>query len=728
MNAINFDEDRVEILVVEDSSTQAQALKCILERHDFVVSVAGNGSEALSCMGERKPTIVMSDILMPEMDGYELCRRIKNDDRFKDLPVILLTSLSDPQDVIRGLECGADNFITKPYDEKYILSRIQYNLANKHLKDIERTQFGVEVILAGEKYFIKSDRIQILNMLLSSYEVAVQKNGELMKVRDELMSFSKKLEQKVQERTAALSEEIAERMRMEAALRKSEERYRSLAIATTQIVWTTNAEGEVADDIPMWRAFTGQSEDEVKGWRWSDALHPTDRQSTCERWAHAVVTRTLYDAEYRLRRSDGEYRYFSAHGIPVLEEDGTVREWVGACTDITDQKLAEEERKKLEEQLHHSQKIEAVGQLAGGVAHDFNNILSLIIGYANLTVESMQENDPARAYLNEVLKASGRAAALTESLLAFSRKQTVNLAVIDLNEVMKGGEKFLHRLIREDIELKISYASCPLAVMADGGQIEQVFMNLVTNARDAMPYGGKLAIEMSRTTLDQDFVQTHGFGKAGVHAVVSVADNGVGMDEQTKTRIFEPFFTTKELGKGTGLGLSMAYGIVKKHDGFINVYSEPGQGTVFRIFLPLLLDAAHPVKPEKGVPVALREGKETILLGEDDESLRRLSTKVLSHYGYRVIEAVDGLDAVSQFAEYQESVELVILDAIMPKKNGKVACEEMRALCPGLKVIFVTGYSRDLFDEEPFDENTAFIHKPFSPNQLLAQVRGLLDN
>ena len=386
------------------------------------------------------------------------------------------------------------------------------------------------------------------------------------------------------------------------------------------------------------------------------------------------------------------------------------------------------QQKKLEEFYRQSQKMEAVGQLAGGVAHDFNNILSIISGFSHMILDTVQETDPVRNHTEQILKASSRAAVLTQSLLAFSRKQPVTLAVIDLSELVTGFDAFFRKLIREDIELTVNCTAESLNILADRGQIEQVMMNLVTNARDAMPDSGRLSMETLSVTLDQEFIEAHGYGKVGAYALFMISDDGAGMDMDTQSRIFEPFFTTKEQGKGTGLGLSMAYGVVKKHDGFIEVCSEPGTGTTFKIYLPLVSAAAQADKKQPRDPAAFPGGAETILVCEDDEDLRRLTVKVLNRFGYRVLEAVDGEDAVEKFAVHKDKVDLVILDAIMPKKNGNLASQEMRRLRPALKTIFASGYAWDVFDNvNPSDENTIFINKPILPKELLAKVREMLD-
>ena len=424
--------------------------------------------------------------------------------------------------------------------------------------------------------------------------------------------------------------------------------------------------------------------------------------------------------EITMKRGDGSSFPAETTSAAFVGHDG-LRKTSMIIRDMTQQK-------KLEEHYRQSRKMEAVGQLAGGVAHDFNNILSIIAGYSQMIMEKVEETDPVRGYVEETLKACNRAAVLTQSLLAFSRKQLVTLAVIDLSEVVKGFESFFLKLIREDIELKISCTKEPLKVLADRGQIEQVMMNLVTNARDAMPASGRLFIGTRPIMLDQEFIDAHGYGRVGAYASVLIFDSGVGMDLETQSRIFEPFFTTKEQGKGTGLGLSMAYGVVKKHDGFIDVSSKPGAGTVFKIYLPLVSATATVDQNEPQQSVALQGGSETILVCEDDEDLRALTVKVLSHFGYRVIEAVDGQDAVEKFVVHKDEIDLVIMDAIMPRRNGKLAHQDMKTLCPALKTIFVSGYAWDVFAEaNPFNENSIFIQKPILPKDLLAHVRDMLD-
>ena len=405
--------------------------------------------------------------------------------------------------------------------------------------------------------------------------------------------------------------------------------------------------------------------------------------------------------------------------VPMLDNNGEVEFLVFSLVNIT-------EKKKLEDQLRQSQKMEAIGQIAGGIAHDFNNILTAIIGYASLLQMKMGEDDPLKVYIEPIITSTERAASLTQGLLAFSRKQISNPAPVNMNELIKKVEKFLKRVIGEDIELQTILADKDITVMADSGQIEQVLMNLATNARDAMPTGGLLTIENGTVEIDDEYIKAHGYGKAGTYALISVTDSGVGMDEKTRGKIFEPFFTTKEVGKGTGLGLSIVYGIVKQHSGYVNCYSEPGKGTTFRIYLPLIQAALNEAKPVEVIGPA--GGTETILLAEDEENVRDITRLVLEEYGYKVIEAIDGEDAVNKFMENKDKIVLLLFDVIMPKMSGKEAFDMIRKIRPDIKVLFASGYPADFIHRKKIDEEgLPFVVKPISPTALIKKVREVLD-
>lgn len=384
------------------------------------------------------------------------------------------------------------------------------------------------------------------------------------------------------------------------------------------------------------------------------------------------------------------------------------------------------ERKNLEAQLRHSQKMEAIGTMAGGIAHDFNNSLTAIIGFGYLAEMKMAKDDPLRKNMEQLLAAADKAANLTRSLLAFSRKQSLNPQPENLCKIVRNLGKLLERIIGEDIHLLTRFTEENLNIYADSGQIEQVLMNLAANARDAMPDGGALEIEMATVNLDETFIHFHGYGEPGRYALLTVSDSGTGMDKETLQRIFEPFFTTKEVGKGTGLGLSIIYGIIKQHNGYINVYSEPNQGTTFKIYLPLI-EAGSQENVKVSLPYPGR-GTETILVAEDDPFTRSVVTSILKEFGYSLIEAEDGEDAVKKFKENRDSIQFLLIDMIMPKKNGREAFEEISKMCPGIRALFFSGYTAGFIKENKnLGEGVDIVMKPILPVDLARKVREILD-
>ncbi|HMK61016.1 MAG TPA: ATP-binding protein [Dissulfurispiraceae bacterium] len=391
----------------------------------------------------------------------------------------------------------------------------------------------------------------------------------------------------------------------------------------------------------------------------------------------------------------------------------------GVNVDIT-------ERKDLEEQLRQAQKMEAVGVLAGGIAHDFNNIMSVILGFTELLHMMLASDDRVKSYLGQIMKAVERASRLTHSLLAFSRKQVMTISEIDINDLIARLSNLLVRVIGEDIELRTVLQHQSAKIMADSGQIEQIIMNLATNARDAMPNGGTLTIVTRTEDIGPAFCATHDCDKPGRYAVISVSDTGVGMDEETRKRIFDPFFTTKEPGRGTGLGLAMVYGIVRQHNGMIDVTSTLGKGTVFHIYLPIVQNVSTD-NLETDAPKKIVGGTETILVAEDDPTLRELSRMMLESYGYKVILAEDGEDAVSKYQELNDGIDLVILDMIMPKMSGLEAYKAIQKIRPHGKVVFLTGYTADKLQRTGFDSvDVEIITKPISQHDLLTIVRKVL--
>jgi signal transduction histidine kinase len=394
--------------------------------------------------------------------------------------------------------------------------------------------------------------------------------------------------------------------------------------------------------------------------------------------------------------------------------------------DITERRRAEQAMRETEAQLRQSQKLEGIGQLAGGIAHDFNNLLTVINGFSALAMKGLPAEDPLRDNLEEIKKAGDRAASLTRQLLAFSRKQVLQPEILNLDSVVAEMEKMLRRVIGENIDLRAVLEPELGNVKADPGQIEQIILNLVVNARDSMPGGGKVTIETDNVYLDEEYANNHVGARPGHYVMLAVSDTGTGMDEETQARIFEPFFTTKELGKGTGLGLSTIYGIVKQSGGNIWVYSEVGRGTTFKIYLPRVDAEAQQYKHISATEEAL-SGTETILLVEDEQMVLKLARQILATQGYRVLEAKNGEAALRMCAHDQGPIDLLLTDVIMPEMSGPELAERLHRLRPELRVLFMSGYTDDaIVHHGVLEEGANFIQKPFAPDVLARKVRQIL--
>ncbi len=514
------------------------------------------------------------------------------------------------------------------------------------------------------------------------------------------------------------------RQNLDSAYRKqlnAEKKFRDLLETVRLAAVMLDNNGNITFCNDYFLGLTGRSREEALGGNWFNMFLPDEtRERVRSVFKSVLASGESSHYENPIITRDGRRHYIEWDNSVLKDHEGKVMGTASIGIDIT-------EHRKLEEQLRQAQKMEAIGQLAGGVAHDFNNILSAIVGYAHLTLMKMNEADPLKGNLEQILGASERATTLTQSLLSFSRKQVMSPKPVDLNDIVKGLEKLLLRLIREDIEIKIKCHHDCLTIFADKGQIEQMLVNLITNARDAMPGGGHIVIETGTLRMGDGFIEAHGFGKEGKYAYVYVSDTGHGMDDKTRRRIFEPFFTTKEQGKGTGLGLSMVYGVVKQHDGHIDVYSEPGRGTTFKIYLPLFEAFVAEHEHGRSANVHMERGSGTVLVAEDDPPIRQLNATVLRDHGYAVIEAVDGEDAVRKFSENSGGIQLIIMDCIMPRKNGKEAYDEIRKKDPSVKAIFLSGYAEDIISKEGLlEEGINFVLKPVTPSDLLRKVKEAL--
>ena len=518
-----------------------------------------------------------------------------------------------------------------------------------------------------------------------------------------------------------LAIEVTERKRLDNLLTESEERYRRIfETASDGIVLFEKNEGHIVHANAAAEKMLGYSEEEYKGKMLQDIGIPLDMSDFPAIMQSLSRGGILNYNDVQVKTKSGQYIDTDIYMVD--------RASLAQCNirDVTERKQEEKEKQTLREQLRHSQKMEAVGTLAGGIAHDFNNILNVIIGYGTMVMDKLEDGSPLKKNANEVLIAAERAANITKRLLLFSRKRPVTVSPVDINEVILDMQKMLVRTIREDIEFKLDLADRPLIVMADAGQIEQVLMNLATNARDAMPEGGRLTISTGLEELDDEYVAGYGYGKPGTYALITVADTGHGMDTENRKKIFDPFYTTKAIGEGTGLGLAISYGIIKQHSGYIKAYSEPGQGTVFKISLPLSEEAVSLDNKPNGF--STKGGDETVLVAEDDADLRELAVIVLESLGYSVISAEDGEDAIAKFMENRERISLALLDMIMPKKSGKDVSEAIRKVSPRTKILFSTGYpTNSITTKELTDAGFDLIKKPFLPRDLLLKVREVLD-
>jgi len=793
----------MKTLIVEDNAEDRKILMYNLERHGCEIIEAVDGQDGLKKAIIHKPELIISDALMPNMDGFQLLRAVKKNDALRNVPFIFYSAIyTGYREEELALSLGAEAFMVKPKEpdafwaeltavldqcrlkkrepregrindeEEEYLRRYTHIVTTKLEEKVRELQEANAKIWSSEQCYrnlFQSMRDVIVmadpdrTVLdvnqpamrdLFGYETGevVGKNTRFLYADDESYQFTG--------REVFNSKGFVDGRLISARFRKKNGEAFTGEVFALKLI---DDDGRPSGNIGVIRDITSRKRAETESarlWRVLEAslneiyifnpetlrfeyvnagalrnlgytsdtirnMTPVDlKPEFTEASFRALVAPLLRGEKDKLvfqtphRRADGSV-YPAEVNLQLIEHEGR-RDFLAIILDLTD-------RQKLENQLRQAQKMEAVGQLAGGIAHDFNNILTAIIGYGNLLLMKLKGDDPLRAYADQILASSERAASVTHSLLAFSRKQIINPKPVRVNDIITRVGKLLARLIGEDVDLGIRLTGSDSTVIADSGQVEQVLMNLATNARDAMPEGGHLSVETDIAELDQTYITTHGYGALGTYLVISVSDTGVGMDEATRERVFEPFFTTKEVGRGTGLGLSIVYGIVKQHGGYINCYSERGKGTTFKIYLPLLTSgaadrtASAEFAPPKG-------GTETVLVAEDDKEVRTLVTNILTEFGYTVIEAADGEDAVQQFVDHREAIQLLIIDVIMPRISGKEVYTRIGHIRPGIKALFTSGYTADIVHKKGIlEEGTDFITKPIIPQELLLKVREILN-
>ncbi|MDD2337551.1 MAG: response regulator [Geobacteraceae bacterium] len=756
----------MNILIVDDNSDDRRLLRCTLEHHGCTVFEARDGEEGLDLATRLHPDIIVSDALMPRMDGFQLLRKLKSDPDLRSIPLLFYSAIyTGEREEQLALSLGAEAFVVKPTEPEELWEKI---CAVKQAWEARQETSARPVMDEGEEQYLRA----YCHIVATNLEKKVQELEEALLLR-------KQAENELTRLNAQLTREISERMRSEEEItwnlainQALSSLFIPLVTAGTTIEQiseiileksrqlTGSAHGYVAEIDPSTRDLIAHTNSKMMQSECTIAKEEL-RKTIFSReadglynglWGHALNTREPFYTNEPMKHEastgipEGHVGIERFLSVPVLLSGELVGQVALANSDrdYTDRDLdavnrlaeyyalairhkrADEEQARLQEQLRQSQKMEAIGLLAGGIAHDFNNLLMAIISYGGILQMKMTEGDPLRPNVDKLLAVVDRAAGLTQSLLAFSRKQLIDLRPCNLNDIIRKVEKLLGRIIGEDIEIRTTFREDPLTVTADSGQIEQVLVNLATNARDAMPNGGLLSIVSEITEIDSYFIKAHGYGEPGRYALCLVTDSGAGMDATTTKRIFEPFFTTKELGKGTGLGLAVVYGIVKQHDGYINAYSEPGIGTTFRVYLPLF-QGGERADTEPAPLSLLVGGTETILLAEDEAELRKLLMTVLTEFGYTVIEAEDGEDAVCQFTENRERIQLLLLDLIMPKKSGKDACDEIRKMASDVRTIFISGYPPDVIQGKGLlEEGCDLVMKPVTPQNLLRKIREVL--
>ncbi|HTG93968.1 MAG TPA: PAS domain S-box protein [Pyrinomonadaceae bacterium] len=519
--------------------------------------------------------------------------------------------------------------------------------------------------------------------------------------------------------------DISERRRAEEVVRASEQRFRDLVENANDIIFTCDMLGKITSLNRAGERVTGYTAEEALKMNFAQAVSPDDiakvRHMLSRKRAADVAT--VYDLEL-ITKSGG--RAAVEISSRAILKDGEAVGVQGIARDITDRQRMENDLRTSQAQLQQSQRLEAVGQLAGGVAHDFNNLLTAIIGYSDFALRKMRANNPIRRDIEEIKKAANRAATLTRQLLAFSRKQILKPEVLDLNLVVGDMHKLLERLIGEDIDLVTTLGSDTDPVKADRGQLEQIIMNLVVNARDAMPFGGSVTIETANVVFDEAYTSEHVPVKPGKYAMLAVSDSGLGMDANTQLHIFEPFFTTKELGKGTGLGLSTVYGIVKQSGGFIWVYSELNVGTTFKIYLPSLTEL-HFDQELTSIDTPERTEASTVLLVEDDPLVRNVALRALESAGYKVLESGNGHGALAMAHSCDDEIDLLITDVVMPLMGGRELAQELSALHPKTSILFMSGYTDDAVVRHGImDKDIEYLQKPFTAESLVRRVGEVL--
>lgn len=777
------------ILVVDDDEKNTILVQTILEDLGYELVAARNGRQALELLSP-DIDLVLLDVVMPDMDGYEVARRIRGHSLYRDIPIIIVTVLSDRADRLAAVEAGANDFLCKPIDRIELQARMSSLLRMKDSQDeikrqraeLVRMNCDLQEEIRGRKliveYLKQSEakyRMIFENSPLGVFHFDSEGtitacNENFVEIigssREDLIGLNTLRDLKDPKIVAAIKEalsggighyedyyasvtankttpvkcdfgpifgehgsviggiaiveDITQRKKAEEALRESETKYRTILETIADGYLEVDLKGNLTLVNDFMRGITGYTRDELLGINYRKIVHQDSKEQVymAYNWVYRTG-RVNPGVPFRVVRKDGTFRDVTVSVSLMRDSQGDPCGFRGTIRDVT-------ERKALEEQLRHAAKMQAIGQLAGGIAHDFNNLLTAMMGYTNMLVHQLPPEGPYQEKLAQINRAAERAAALTQQLLAYGRKQVLNASHLNLNSVVEDFETMLKSILGETVQIEMALDPVLWTVHADPGQIEQILMNLAVNARDAMVEGGTLRIETHNATLERDRPGARPDVPPGDYVVVSVTDTGIGMDAETVSRIFDPFFTTKEKGVGTGLGLSTVYGIVKQHRGHITVKSQPSLGATFEVYLPRVdvmaqrLPETSPSEPEPG-------GFETVLVVEDEQLVRDLTCEALRLLGYRTLAAAAPDEALSLVRDRGEPIDLLLTDVVLPQMDGRSLYNELAKFFSNLRVAYMSGYTEDfIVHRGVLDPDVHFLQKPFTMTDLARTVREVL--
>lgn len=755
----------IVVLLVEDNPGDARLILELLrevEDSDFQLERVDRLEPAVERLQHAGVDAVLLDLGLPDSQGIDTFSRTQLEAHGK--PIVVISGLDDERLALEAVRLGAQDYLVKGRIEGQLLARvIRYAIERKRTDaELAASEAHYRTIIehVADAVFVMDRQGRFLDVNPAACALTGYAREELLRLwvadtyppedrgvaADEIaafkisapLAFDRRMLRKdglvilvelspidlPDGRVLATVRDVTERRWRDEQIQESERRFRELAESVSEVFFVVDPEsGRALYVNPAYETVFGQTREHAYATprAWAETIHPEDREAALAGEAESARTGIYQAITYRIVRPDGSIRWIRGRATPVRGDDGQIIRLVGIAEDISD-------LKRTEEQFRQAQKMEAVGRLAGGVAHDFNNVLTAIIGYAELLLNDMALESSQREDVAEISTAAQRAAGLTRQLLAFSRQQVLQPTVLSVNEVVTNIQKMLRLLIGEDVALHANLAAEVGNVRADAGQLEQVIVNLAVNSRDAMPTGGTLSIETANADLTSDYAEVHQSVIAGRYVMLAVTDTGMGISPEARSRIFEPFFTTKEQGKGTGLGLSTVYGIVKQSGGYVWVYSEPGRGTTFKIYLPRVDAPVESLVPARQVQ-ELVSPTETVLLTEDDEQLRKLIRGFLDRLGYQVLTAASAEEALGAAREHAGPIHLLLTDVVMPGESGRELSRRLSQVRPELRTLFMSGYTdAAIVQHGILERGLHYLQKPFTPAALARQLRVVLDS